>query len=80
MIKWNSESFETAENTGEKTENQMASTGLQWDIQEGLLRGLSCASGMDPEKMPTVYTHIKAMKSKGNLNDVSVKTDVEQRS
>ena len=46
----------------------------------GLLRGLSCVSGMDLEKKPTAYTHIKAMKSKGNLNDVSVKTDVEQRS
>ena len=35
---------------------------------------------MVPEKRPRVDTHIKAMKSEGNVNDVPAKTDVEQRS
>ena len=50
-----------------------------WEIQR-LQKGLSCALGMDPEKGPIVYTHVNAMKNKGNLNYVSVKTDVEPRS
>lgn len=45
-----------------------------------LQKGLGCALGMDPEKGRIVHTHIKATKTKGNLNYVSVKTDVEPRS
>lgn len=60
MIKWTSESFESTESAGERTEKELASTRLQWDNQ-GLLRGLG--HGMDTEAAYRVLSIEKQWKA-----------------